>query len=180
MSVLGRLQARDAGVELARRIGRVPRIWSSDLLRAAETAGIVAQALGAIVTEDRAFREICLGPWEGRTLAEVQAEDGAALDRWCRDARRPPRRGIEPLNRFADRVEAGVRSLVARARGPVVIVSHGGAISVALSRILDLELRTTFQLPTENGSISRVLAEADRFYVCSFNETGHLRVAQKV
>jgi broad specificity phosphatase PhoE len=176
----GRLQALAAGAELARRVGSVSprrprrRVWTSDLARARETAEIVADALDAEVVASAAFREIRLGPWEERLVREIEARDGVALARWRRDARKPPRRGIEPLFRFRDRVLSGLNAIVSTYDEPIVVITHGGPISVILTRILGLDLKTTAQMPTENGSISRLFWEPDRYFVSSFNETGHL------
>ncbi|WP_257016432.1 histidine phosphatase family protein [Rhodococcus sp. ACS1] len=66
---------RDAGLvaqELRRRreeMGRPLRITTSDLARAAETARILADALGAEVTADARLREISFGEAEGRPNA---------------------------------------------------------------------------------------------------------------
>lgn len=180
LNARGRLQALAAGAELSRRVGQTlprgtrRRVWTSDLPRARETAGIVADALDADVASSAAFREIRLGPWEGRLVREIEAEDGAALARWRRDARKPSRRGIEPLARFRDRVMSGLNALVATQGDPVIVVTHGGSISVILTQVLGLELKTTSQMPTENGSISRLFWEPSRYFVSSFNETGHL------
>lgn len=56
---------------------------SSDLSRAAETAGIVAERLGLPAPAlDLDLRERAAGSWTGRTTAEIDDEYPGWLERW--------------------------------------------------------------------------------------------------
>src|SRR5579871_6119870 len=74
----GRAQA----LELASLVGEsgISAIYSSDLRRAADTASIVADALGLTVRVDAELREVDVGEWSGLTSAEIEARfpEGAA------------------------------------------------------------------------------------------------------
>lgn len=172
MTDRGRSDARCAA-EALKHAG-VEELYSSDLDRAVETAGIVGETLGLTPRLRKNLREISLGPWEGRALSEVEADDGEALWRWRFDGRRPPYDGIEPIAVFRDRLFGELDSIVAGAARRVAVVSHGGTISVILTRIVGLGLLRIWQMPTENGSLSRVFHDGERYFLSSFNETGHL------
>ena len=93
----GRRQAHALAERLARM--SVARVVSSDLDRAMTTAEAVAKACGVGVACDRRLREIDVGSWQGRSGAEVAAENPWFEDalRWVttsaapRPARRPRR-----------------------------------------------------------------------------------------
>lgn len=168
----GRAEAAAAGRRL-RELG-ITALYSSDLQRASETAAEIATVTGLPVRPNDAFREIRLGPWEGRLVSEVEETDGRALWDWRYDGRRPAHPEIEPVALFRDRLMRGLEAIVASGISSAAIVSHGGAISVALTHIVGLELLRIWQMPTENGSISRITHDGERFWVSSYNETGHL------
>lgn len=119
---LGRAQA----VEAARAIGAVDAVWASDLARAAETAVIVAEALGVgPVVLDTDLRERDAGEWSGLTRDEIDQRYPGYLA----GGTRPP--GWEPdpaLLTRALRVVARIGREVPG--GDVVAITHGGLIYV--------------------------------------------------
>ncbi|THJ67485.1 histidine phosphatase family protein [Arthrobacter echini] len=137
----GRDQAARAAEVLLTREPSV--IVSSDLRRAADTAGALAALTGLSVSFDERLRETDAGRWQGLTFAEIEEQfplDNAA---W---------RGGDPEVRAGgreNRLEVGRRMLaaVADAMEPVepaatlVIVSHGGAIRAALAALMGLPPR---------------------------------------
>jgi len=90
LSELGYEQAR-AAARLLQDQG-VSKIVASDLLRARETARVVAEALGMDFTTDARLRETHLGQWQGRTSAEVDTEFPGARAIWRHDPLGPRRR----------------------------------------------------------------------------------------
>ena len=75
-------QGREEAAALARRLNgvRIDRIVSSPMLRALETAQIVAT--GRPVEVDARLRELDYGRWEGLTYAEIDAHDPELRMRW--------------------------------------------------------------------------------------------------
>ena len=147
---LGLEQARTAARALAGR--SVSAVHSSDLLRARQTAEVVAAALGLPVQLDAELREQCYGALEGLPSAEVLA--AAPYDFTDPDGRAP---GGESLRDVHDRVG---RCLAAYARRYVgrecVLVSHGDTIRVALAWV---DGRGPDDVPwreTPNGSVTTV------------------------
>ena len=130
LSELGRRQAAVA----AGSIGAIDGIISSDLLRAAETAAIIAQQLGVgPVMIDERLRERDVGEWTGLTRTEIDKR----WPGWIEDLRRP--NGFEDADSLLSRVlEALVTMREASPGGSLLVVTHGGVIrSLARSHGLD-------------------------------------------
>ena len=73
LSEHGREQAAVAGEELAGLHCLPGRIYSSDLLRARETAEIISARLGGVPIDDiTAFRELNLGEWDGELIEDIR------------------------------------------------------------------------------------------------------------
>jgi broad specificity phosphatase PhoE len=119
----GRDQARALADELAGE--RIDAVYSSDLVRAHETARIVAERRGLDVTAVPDLREVNVGSWEGLSDEEVRRRyPQAARGGWENGEtyEQMGRRVIEALRRIAD-THAGKR---------VLVVAHGGPLRAVL------------------------------------------------
>ena len=119
----GREQATELAARLARE--RLTAIYSSDLVRAHETARIVAARLGLGVTVEPDLRERDFGTWEGLTDDEIRSRfPEAGAGEWG-DA--------ETREEMAHRVLGAFRRIAARHDGErVLIVAHGGPLRALL------------------------------------------------
>ena len=123
LSELGRAQAREAS-EILRSHG-FDAVCSSTLVRAVETATIIASALGLRpLGPMREFDERFAGPMLGMTSAEIEERWPGLLERW-RSGSPPEIPGGEPWHAFVDRVLVGLRELQ-RVPGRILLVSHMG------------------------------------------------------
>ncbi|MCW2678581.1 MAG: putative phosphoglycerate mutase [Modestobacter sp.] len=132
----GRVQAARAGPHLAELLaGQETVVVSSDLMRARDTAGVLAPLLGVGVQVDERLREHGLGSWEGLTRDEVAALHPEQYADWM--AGRPVRgRGGESADAVAQRALAAVAGLP-----PVdiaVLVTHGGTAGRLIEALLGL------------------------------------------
>ena len=135
---LGQAQAQQLAEHLAVLPQTPSKIWSSDLLRAEQTAGAVAARLKLEVRLDARLREQDFGDYEGRSLSELLTEDADFEQAWTQDFSllHPPggERFADTTARMLDWYE-GVRP---RQAGEVVLaVSHGLAISALLCALTD-------------------------------------------
>lgn len=130
----GHDQARNAARYLAAM--RPSAIYSSDLARAIETAGYLARLTGLPVQPEKDLRERGGGVWEGLTDAEIRAGYPDEYAAW-----NPP--DGEPVTVVADRAAASFGRIAdTLADGSLaVLVSHGAAISLGISRLLGLPER---------------------------------------
>jgi ribonuclease H / adenosylcobalamin/alpha-ribazole phosphatase len=132
----GQAQARQLANALA--LYRPAALYTSPLLRACQTAGAVAAALGLAVVADPRLREEDFGAWENRTRAEVQAADPQRLAAWeAGDTIAPP--GGESLAAVRERVAACADALARRHPGETVLLaSHVGPIKALVCAALEL------------------------------------------
>jgi probable phosphoglycerate mutase len=123
----GREQAR-ALAAVAAQAG-VAAVWTSRLIRARETAGIVAASLGLEARIDERLAESHRGRWEGRLVADLEREEPEAWAAWKRggaDFRFP---GGESLAEHQARALEALDAVRAGPR-PALVVCHGGTIRV--------------------------------------------------
>jgi broad specificity phosphatase PhoE len=120
---VGRTQAREAAERVA-ALGPFAAVWTSDLLRAAETAETIAARCGGIpVRLDARLRETHVGPWEGLNHHEVER----GWPGYLAERRRPD--GFEPYDAAASRVLACFADIASIHHGATVLaISHGGVI----------------------------------------------------
>ena len=76
----GRAQARELAEQLA--VEDIDAVYTSDLLRARETAEIIAARLGADVVALRELREIDVGEWQGLSWPEIEVQYPEGARRW--------------------------------------------------------------------------------------------------
>ncbi len=126
----GRAQA----AELAERAAAYEfrALWCSPLLRARETAAIVAQRIGLEPKEDPRLMETDAGDWTDLTFAEVRA---TAAERFDAFAAADPGFAFPGGESFAEqelRVSAALED-VERGELPALVVCHGMVIRAALA-----------------------------------------------
>jgi broad specificity phosphatase PhoE len=122
--------------ELAERVAQdgIVSLWSSDLIRARETAEIVGARIGLEPRLDPRLREANRGRWEGRLFPDVQRDEPDLFAAWMRagaDFRFPDG---ESLQEQLDRVSACVEEIRSGGELPALAVCHGGSIRVMLCR----------------------------------------------
>lgn len=130
----GRRQARRLADRLA--FERISAIYSSDLVRALDTARPLAARRRLDVVADPAFREIDQGEWEGLHNEEIAAR---WPDLWGPARHFKARPGGEsPADVRARALEGVRRAAAAHPEGCVVIVTHGGTIRWLLAEALGI------------------------------------------
>lgn len=173
LSPLGERQAE----ALASRLAREPltAIVSSDLARARATADAVARRTGLPVTLDADLREVSLGAWEGRTLADLEAREADALRRWRADGATFAPPGGETFTVLRERLLRALARTVERYPGETVLwVTHGAAIGVLLCHVVGIELSRGWQFRRDNASITELDVAAGRTVIARLNDTAHL------
>jgi broad specificity phosphatase PhoE len=135
---IGIAQARAAAARLASLAPT--RLFSSDLQRAAATAGELAALTGLKVEYDEALREINVDDWAGMTMAELAAIHPEAAAR-IRSGE-PQRRGTagetveEVAERFAPALQRAVEN--GEPSDTVVVATHGLAARVGICLFLGI------------------------------------------
>ena len=130
LNARGRAQAHELAEHAAGR-GFV-ELWCSPLVRARETADIVAGKIGLQPNEDERLVETDTGDWTDRSFAAVRAEDPegfAAYERADPDFAYP---GGESLRDQTVRLLAALDDVALRPR-PVLVVFHAMAIRLVFA-----------------------------------------------
>ena len=132
----GRAQAARTAPHLAAALATGDTVLvSSDLQRAADTAGALAPLLGVPVRIDERLREHGLGSWEGLTRDEVAEHHPGQYEDWLA-GRAVPGRGGEAQADVVTRALAAVADLPPA--GVAVLVTHGGTAGRLVEALLGL------------------------------------------
>jgi broad specificity phosphatase PhoE len=166
----GHSQAELVAARLALECADAVAIYASGLRRARDTADPIARALGLEVCTDEGLREFDLGSWEGRTYRELH-ERHRLWDHMRDDPHYAPHGGESPL-RVAERITGALRRIAGRHPGArVVVVSHGGALSLAFGLLLDGDY-SRWRRVMDNCGITELSLEP--LALLRFNDTAHL------
>jgi broad specificity phosphatase PhoE len=167
----GRRQAERVAGFLAKRHRDATALYSSPLLRARDTAGAISTQLGLPLLLDQGLAEYHLGDWEGLSYADLHNKH-RLWDRMKEDPDFAPHGGESPRN-VVERFTGSLRRIAARhADQRVVVVAHGGALSMVLADLLDGDY-SQWKRVMNNCAVSELVIEPEPALL-SFNVTEHL------
>lgn len=156
-------RTRAAVPQLPEALRRADRALASPLLRARQTA----QALGLAAAEDAGLRDLDLGRWTGRALAEIHAAEPEAAAVWLMDAATAPHGGESRLA-LQDRVAAWLEAQAAL-RGHSVCVTHAAVIRAAALGVLDAPADAFFRLEVAPLSLTELTHDGRRWSLRALN-----------
>jgi len=162
----GRRQAAGLAHLLARE--EPVAVFTSPLLRARETADVIAAACGLEAETDPRLVEIDWGAWEGRPVGGIAT---AEMDRLRADAGTAPEG--ESLTALGARVEEFCGEALDRG-GLVVAVTHVSPIKAAVAWTLGAPDTAAFRMYVALASVTRIERRSRGPLLVSFNETAHL------
>lgn len=156
----------------------VDALYSSNLVRAKQTAEIINQALGLehIIRDE--IKEISFGLMEGKSdeyneehFRDFKIEQQKLLE----DIPYP---GGENGTSVYERAMPIIQEIVQSGKKNIVVVTHGGTIRVLLAALFgrNQAKRFLFGVSLENTSITQLIynPHKDRFYLERFNDSAHL------
>jgi len=148
LTALGKRQANQAAIQLTNSGSQF--VLSSDLLRAAETAEIIAHSLSVPLRLESDLREQSLGVFEGRMALEVRRETDD--ENWTDPSWRPS--GGESLQDVYLRLERLFSELShEQPNGRVVVVTHGDTARIALALLQGKGLDGVTTAVLKNGEV---------------------------
>ncbi|HSB64191.1 MAG TPA: histidine phosphatase family protein [Thermoanaerobaculia bacterium] len=153
LSVRGTRQAE----YLAARLGgeAIDAVWASPMIRARETAAIVAAPLGLGVSLDGDLVEFDWGVWSGRPYnGAIEKEVSGVRARWRAGETELSPAGGESPARTAVRADRFLARLKASGASAPVIVAHGRFNRILMTRLLGRELGRMDEIRQRNGSLS--------------------------
>lgn len=169
----GRWQAHRLALAVAEE--GIDAVYSSDLLRALETAQAVATGCGRDIVTDVGLRERGFGEFEGLTFKEIEQRWPEQSERWRkRDPLFGPERG-ETLADFFDRSVNTVTRLAGAHPGQTIaVVAHGGVMDCLYRAATHLSLQAPRSWQLGNASINRLLYTPQGFTLVGWSDTWHL------
>ncbi|MCO5101299.1 MAG: histidine phosphatase family protein [Burkholderiaceae bacterium] len=167
-------QARKTGLRL--RSWPLAAVYSSDLLRARQTAEAIAAPHGLQLRIERRLRERHYGGYEGRTYEEIERIDPDGYGRWrARDPAFALPGGGETLLSLHARVEAALRDLASRHEDETVaIVTHGGVLDCAFRLATGLAIEAPRAHELLNASLNRIAWRNGSFTLIAWADAVHL------
>lgn len=170
-SALSERGARQTRALAARVAGLEPNaIFSSPLERAMTMARAIAEATGLEIVVLDDLREINLGRWEGQSFLEVRRTDAESARRWMDDPDWACPDG-ESHNDVLQRMKRALAAAAATTRP--VLVTHGTAIRVAATFLLNAPMMTSRHLVQDNASINLFIGRGERMILKLWNDTSH-------
>ncbi len=170
----GRMQARKASERLKRYDATA--LYTSDILRASETADIIGEAVKLKPQPMPDLREIDVGQWEGLTPEELYRRFPEHMQEYERDPARTVRIGGESYAQLQQRALQALNDIHAahHADETVLAVSHGGTIRALLCHVIDLDLRNFGRMWLDNGSFTELRYGSNGWRLTRLNDAAHL------
>ncbi|MBI4552600.1 MAG: histidine phosphatase family protein [Candidatus Latescibacteria bacterium] len=132
-------------------------VYASDLKRARYAADLIAQTHGLTVSSLPLLREINLGEWEGRSLAELSAMHPEMVAQLLENPGEFRYPGGESFPEFDHRVQDALqRILTTHENGEVALVTHGGVCRLIIGSVLELAPKYWLRLAQDFGCINIV------------------------
>jgi probable phosphoglycerate mutase len=156
----------------------VNAVYSSDLLRAWQTANAIAHATDAPLIAQTGLRERGFGTFEGQTYAEIAAQWPDQSELWRKRVPdwAPP--GGESLVAMRERVASTVNTLAKQHMGgQIVLVAHGGVMDILYRLATGQELQAPRSWHLGNAAINRLLWTPDGVTLVGWGDTSHLEEA---
>ena len=169
----GRGQARRLAQALADE--PISAIYSSDLLRAWETARTIADSTGLQAQACSDLRERSFGMFQGKTFPEVEAAWPDQALRWRkRDPDWAPDGG-ESLAQLRQRIVQTACDLAQRHAGEqIVLVAHGGVMDMLYRAATGQDTQTARSWNLGNAAINRLLWTPQGLTLVAWADKRHL------
>jgi 2,3-bisphosphoglycerate-dependent phosphoglycerate mutase len=173
LNTKGFWQANCVGTALAQE--PIDVVYSSDLLRAYNTAQSIAQHHSKTVLQNHGLREREFGSFQGKTFDEIEKlwPEQALLWRKRVPDFQPGGSG-ESLLQFRARVLQCVHKLAQNHIGQhIVIASHGGVMDVLYRAAANLDLQAPRTWELGNAAINRLLWNGEHLSLVGWADTSH-------
>jgi len=174
LSESGISQAKSVAEHLSEK--KIKAVYSSDMLRAVQTAEIITEPFGLNVKLLEGLREIDFGSWEGLTYYEIEEMDGDHLAAWIEDPMNINIPKGETWEHFESRVLEAVNRIIKEEKdGEVIIVSHGGPIKLLVSHYYGRDPEFFNSFWPSPGKMSAVEIRGDEAQILVLNDKAFVR-----
>lgn len=130
----------------------IDAIYSSDLMRARQTAETLIKNRSVPLYLDPRLREIHQGEWEGMLFSEIRARYAEAWETRKNDPLSIAPPGGETVGKLRQRVLAAVRDILqTHPQGTVAVVSHGLALAIIHTHIANVPIEQVWDYIPSNA-----------------------------
>lgn len=171
------------GKEQARRLAdslraeQLSAIFSSDLVRARETAQTIADIHSLPVTFDPNLREMDQGEFEGLEFSLIRERYSAVLRQWTTDPENLRIPGGETLLEVQNRAWKAFNDIYSKHTGErVLVVSHNLTIISLLCKFSGKSLSSFREFNVKETSRSIVVCRETGYKIRLLNDIGHLDI----
>ena len=163
LSERGREEAREIARGLASRIDadKLGVVHTSDLLRCATLADVIAEELGCETRPDARLRGQHLGDWTGKTASEIKSGPREPLVELHFDsASWQPPGGGESLIDVAKRCFSWYAEAVRETTGPdLVVVAHASTLRALIAKVIGLPFDNAIRIAPAPGTYALLQAD---------------------
>src|SRR3990172_8035552 len=158
---IGREQARALAASL--QAESLDAVYSSPLLRARETADIIAAPLNIKIRLDDRLKERNIGEWTGLTGDEANERFPERFNGNWRIVGPP---GGETQEAIVKRAAAAINDIIAaHPEETIAVVSHGGTLNTYLAHTLGIPLEKPTHFAFPNTGFIRLYVEGKKTYL---------------
>jgi broad specificity phosphatase PhoE len=130
-------------------------VYSSPVLRAQQSAKIIAESLSLELVELRGYEELDVGDWLAKSEDQLKQ-----IPSWAQYKENPllatPPNG-EPFSNLCQRVKEATETLFRSGHRRIVAVTHGDVIRVAICQLIGLPIANMHSIKIGLGSISLII-----------------------
>ncbi len=174
LSDTGRQQAACAAELLASQ--RLAAVYSSPLIRARQTAEIIAKPHDLAVQLVSAIEEVDVGQWEGRSWKEISRTEPDPYRQFIADSAQHGYLGGENMTQVLDRCAPALNALMRQHLGEEIAVSaHNVVNRVYLASLLGVPISRAREINQDNCGVNIIRFRRDEVKVLSLNSAFHLR-----
>jgi len=149
----------------------ISAIYSSNLIRAYQTASIIAKYHSLKVKKDERLNEIDFGEWEGITFNQIRKRYPKIARKYLSNPLNTRIPGGESLLKFKNRINEALEKILAQEKGTVVIISHAGVNRIIICSLFKLPLSYFWQIKQDIGAINIVEIHRNMKIISLINHT---------
>lgn len=174
---LGKKQALCLGDRLID--ANIDIIYTSDLIRAYNTAEIISKRINKPLVANESIREINFGLWEGLTIQELQTKYKNEYFTWLKEPDKLNIEGLENLMTLQKRAMKYVNEILLENNGKnIAIVSHGAILKTIILGLLGIDISHYKNITLSNVSLSIIECRDFNNVLVLFNDISHLKELQ--
>lgn len=175
------IKLNDEGIKQAYKLKqrleneKITAIYSSDLIRAQETAAIIAKPHNLKVQINKEFREMHFGDWEGLTFNEVEKKYPTQAQAWLLKPHELKIENGESFILVRDRALKELKNVFQLyPQGNIILVGHGGVNAALICGLLGKPLADIWNYMQKNTAITTLERKEGKINLSLSNDYSHL------